>query len=155
MKREFSLAMRSLLFIAIAVAAWLIGIVIGQENAIIILNPNASTATIREVGKPNISAMLDYNNGDIDVIDNIELSSHANLWEVLLDVEKQGRIKLDENEDWPKVGLQWYGINGMYNTGDARWYLWLNNEYVSELPDNIVVKNGDVLYFKYLSYFPR
>ena len=71
MRKEFSLAMRALLFIAIAVAAWLMGIIVGQENAVIILNPNTSTANVREASNPNVSIMLDYNNGDIDILENI------------------------------------------------------------------------------------
>ena len=46
MKKEFSLALRALLFVAIAVGAWLIGIMIGQENAVTILNPYTSTAKV-------------------------------------------------------------------------------------------------------------
>ncbi|MFW0862540.1 MAG: hypothetical protein ACKKL6_03050 [Candidatus Komeilibacteria bacterium] len=147
--------MRALLFVAIAIGAWLVGMVIGQENAVTILNPNTSTANIRESNIPRVSMMLDYNNGDIDVVDDIELTSHSNLWEALIGAEEQGKIKLGQNEDWLENGLLWYGINGLYNSSESRWYIWLNNDYVSELPDKFSVKNGDILYLKYLSYYPR
>ncbi len=155
MRREFNLVIRALLFIAIAIGAWLMGMVIGQENAVTILNPNTSTANIREGGQPTVSMMLDYNNGDIDIVDNIILTSHANLWEAMLAAEEEGKLTIGQNEDWIENGLLWYGVNGLYNSSESRWYIWLNNEYVSELPDEINVKNGDILYFKYLSYYPR
>lgn len=155
MKQELSLTLRALLFVVIAVGAWLAGIVIGQENATTILNPNTSTASIRGGNTPSISMMLDYNNGDIDIFDDIELTSHVNLWEAMVGAASQDKINLGQNENYEEVGLQWYGMNGFYNSSTARWYIWLNNEYQSDLPDNILVKNGDVLLFKYLSYYPR
>lgn len=155
MREEFNLAMRSLLFIAIAVAAWLMGIIVGQENAVIILNPNTSTANIREASNPNVSIMFDYNNGDIDILKNVELKGQANLWEAMLGAQERGDIDLGYNDNWSEVGLQWFGINNYFNSTEAHWYIWLNNKYLSGLPDNIEVKNGDVLYFKYLSYYPR
>ncbi|MBL7022400.1 hypothetical protein ISR92_03730 [Patescibacteria group bacterium] len=155
MRREFNLVIRALLFVAIAIGAWLMGMVIGQENAVTILNPNTSTANIRESGQPTVSMMLDYNNGDIDIVDNIILTSHANLWEAMLAAEEEGKLIIGQNEDWIENGLLWYGVNGFFNSSESRWYIWLNNDYVSELPDEINVKNGDILYFKYLSYYPR
>jgi hypothetical protein len=155
MKKEFNIILRALLFIAIAVAAWLIGIMIGQENAVTILNPDVSSGTLRNMTNPVFSVMIDYNNGDIDTIDKIDMKSKANLWEAMNGVDSSEGLRLNQNEDYPDNDLQWYGINDFYNSGDARWYIWLNNDYQSSMPDQIVVKSGDVLYFKYLSYYPR
>lgn len=155
MKKEFSLVLRAILFVAIAVGAWFVGIIIGQENAVTILNPYASTASIRDSSAPRVSMMLDYNNGNIDIISGVELTSHANLWEVMLGAASQDKISIGQNENYEEVGLQWYGVNGFYNNSETRWYIWLNNELQSGLPDSIVVKNRDVLLFKYLSYYPR
>jgi len=155
MKQEFSIALRALLFIAIAVGAWLMGIVIGQENAVTILNPYTSTANIRSGAIPAVSIMMDYNNGNIDIFDEIELISHANLWEAMVGADSMDKFNLGYNDDYLDNSLQWYGINGVYNSDGSRWYIWLNNKLQSELPDTINVKNGDVLLFKYLSYYPR
>lgn len=156
MRTEFSLVLRALLFIGIAVVVWIVGVMVGQENTVTILNPYVNYGGIRSGGSPTVSIMLDYNNGQMQSYDNLQLIGNNNLWAILTNLSDDEKIRLVYNNDIDKAGLTWFGINGRNNiSGGVRWQVWVNNVYQKQALDNIVLKAGDIINFKYFYYLPR
>jgi len=155
MRKEFSLIMRALLFVALAIVVWVVGVMIGQENTVTILNPYADSASVRSVGQPAVSIMMDYNGGQINTYHQLSLIGGNTLWRVLAGLSDQGKIKLAYNSDFTEAGLKWFSINGRAdNVGGIRWHVWVNNVYQSTKFDNIELKSGDAVTLKYLYYNP-
>ena len=139
---------------SLAVIIWIAGMMIGQEQAITILNPQGGLKSIF-IRNPSIqvSLMLDYGNGQIQVYPDVQLTYSQSVLELLEKVDKLEEVKLNLTYQLNKgTGeLEQVTINNLQSYPDGReWLVWLNNELQTELLDKIKLKARDIVELKYI-----
>jgi hypothetical protein len=153
MNVKFGFIIRMLLIVALAVVVWIVGVMVGQENTVTILNPDISMTGRQSFSNPQVSIMLDFDNGQIDVYDELFIIDNKDLWTVIKNLSIREELDLDYNKDWAVNGLDWYRLAGKTTSENgSSWHVWINNIYQTKDLSNIMLKNNDVVSFKYLYY---
>ncbi|MFH1667698.1 MAG: hypothetical protein ABH884_01570 [Candidatus Komeilibacteria bacterium] len=153
MRVNHGFVIRIILLVSLAVVVWIVGVMVGQENTVTILNPEASITGRQSFSNPQVSIMLDFNNGQIDVYDQLFIINDKDLWTALKNLAVREDLQLDYNKDWAINGLDWYRLqNKLTSESGVTWHVWVNNQYRDEDLTDIILKNGDVINFKYLYY---
>ncbi|OIO46442.1 MAG: hypothetical protein AUJ28_02480 [Parcubacteria group bacterium CG1_02_37_51] len=155
MRVNHGFVIRIILLVSLAVVVWIAGVMVGQENTVTILNPETSVTGRQSFSNPQVSIMLDFGNGQIDVYDQLFIINDKDLWAALKNLAVREDLQLDYNKDWAINGLDWYRLqNKLTGESGVTWHVWVNNQYRTEDLTDIVLKNGDVVNFKYLYYQP-
>ncbi|MFW0837588.1 MAG: hypothetical protein ACKKL5_01160 [Candidatus Komeilibacteria bacterium] len=153
MKQSLSMPIRIVLVLAVALIVWIVGVMVGQENTVTILNPDTSYTGMHTNTQGTVNIMIDYNNGDIATYNNLPLATNHSLWAVVKRLADQEHIPLSYNDDFDTVGLQWWRLAGRGNVqGGIQWHVWVNNVYQNKSWDKIELKPGDIVSFKHLYY---
>jgi uncharacterized protein YybS (DUF2232 family) len=81
MLERFNKTTRIIIGATLAVIIWIIGILIGQEQTVLILNPEGNlTNFITRSRTIQVRAMLDYSDGQIRVYPEVKLNKSFTLW---------------------------------------------------------------------------
>lgn len=133
---------------------WIIGIIIGQEQTILILNPEDGLRSfITRARTIQVSAMLDFGEGRVAVYPSVVLSYGESVLAMLnkLNTGQQSKLYLTYNQDEKDGTVSDLSIGG-YIAGDwgKSWLLWVNNVLQTEDISRVRLKARDVVELKYV-----
>jgi len=151
---RFNQSTRIIIAVALAVLIWVIGIIIGQEQTVTILNPEGGLKSlITRTQTIKVSLMLDWGNGRIKVFPEVILNYGDSVLELLDKVDSLPdsglafQYRLDE-----KTGeLASYSIGGYSGQPEGKkWLVWLNNLLQTKELDQVRLRASDVIELKYI-----
>ena len=154
MLERFNQSTRIIIAAALAVLIWVIGIIIGQEQTVTILNPEGGLKSlITRTQTIKVSLMLDWGSGRIKVFPEITLNYGDSVLELLDKVDSlpdsglDFQYRLDE-----KTGeLASYSIGGYFSQPEGeKWLVWLNNLLQTKELDEVRLRASDVIELKYI-----
>ncbi|HLC64370.1 MAG TPA: hypothetical protein VJK25_03450 [Patescibacteria group bacterium] len=154
MLENFNRTTRIIVAVALAILIWVVGIIIGQEQTVTILNPEGGLrALITRTQTIKTSLMLDWGNGQIKVFSDVSLNYGDSVLQLLSKVNLMENSDLNFNfkrhEDSGE--LQSYSIGGYASQpGGKQWLTWLNNSLQTKEIDQIRLKANDVVELKYI-----
>ena len=137
----------------LAVVIWIAGILIGQEQTVTILNPEGGlSGIITRTRSIQTSLMLDFGDGRIKVYPEIKLNYGASTFNLLKQVSLvDKKLDLKYTADPETQEVKNFSINGYNSTeADKKWQVWLNNQLQTEGINQIRLKSGDIIEFKYV-----
>jgi len=138
---------------ALAVVIWIVGVIIGQEQTVTILNPEGGLGgLISRTRSAQVSLMIDYGNGQIKVYPEVKLSYGSSAFDLLKRIEsidKKFSLTYNINEEDQKVTDLAINNYQSYSSGQ-QWLVWLNNTLQVDTVDSVRLKSGDVVGFKYI-----
>ena len=137
----------------LAVIIWIAGILIGQEQTVTILNPEGGlNGIITRTRSIQVSLMIDYGDGRVKVYPEIKLIYGASTLSLLKQIkssDKKFELSYTDNQETQSVTD--LSINGFKNTENGKkWQIWLNNQWQTEGVNEVRLKSGDIIEFKYV-----
>lgn len=154
MSERMNKTTRIIIGVAVAVIIWIVGIVIGQEQTITILNLEGGFRTLLSHNPSiQVSLMLDYGDGIIKVYPDVSLIYSQSVLELLEKVDKSEEKKLNFAYQLNKATgkLEQVKIGNFQSyAGGREWLCWLNNKLQTEDLNQIKLKAKDVVELKYV-----
>jgi hypothetical protein len=140
--------------ISLAVIIWILGVIIGQEQTITILNPDRDLKTIlNRSPKIAVNLMLDYQDGRIRVFPEVPLTYGQSVFNLLDRLKQNPAIALafEYNLNKQTGQLESFSLGGLVNLVDGpKWQLWLNNNLQTKGLTAVKLKAGDIVELKYI-----
>lgn len=154
MLEKFNKTTRIIIGATLAVVIWIVGILIGQEQTVLILNPEGElTSFINRARTIQVSAMLDNGNGMIKVYPEVKLNYGDSVLKALNRVNEleNKQLKLSYQMDDETKAVTQLIINGYESNPLGRqWLVWVNNILQTEDVGKIRLKAGDIVELKYV-----
>lgn len=99
----------------------------------------------------NISLMLDFGDGNIEIIHSINVKRSDNLLSALQELKNAGeQIKDMKIQDYGEMGVLITSINGFTNgQNNNYWQYYVNNEQPMLSIDKYILSNNDVVELKF------
>ncbi len=144
---------RIIIGVALAVIIWLVGVYIGQEQTITILNPEGALGNIiTRVKNTQVSLMLDYGDGRIKVYPTVKLTYGATVLDLLKRIKTIDQaLNLTYSFNQETNSVVNLAINHYVNLpAGKKWQLWLNNIQMTRDISQIRLKTGDIVELKYI-----
>ncbi len=153
MHNHLNRATRIIIGGTLAVVIWIAGILIGQEQTVTILNPEGGlSGIISRTRSIQVNLMIDYGDGRVKVYPEIKLTYGASALSLLKQIEsidKKFELNYTDNQETQEVSN--LSLNGYQSTEySKKWQIWLNNQWQTEGVNEIRLKSGDIVEFKYV-----
>ena len=152
MERHFNRVTRIIIAGTLAIIIWIVGVIIGQEQTVTILNPEGGLGgLISRSRTAQVSLMLDYGTGEIKVYPEIKLSYGSSVLDLLdrinnLESEFNLNYSLEDN-----IELTSFTISDYPNILDGKnWLVWIDNGLQVDDYNLIKLKSGDNIELKYI-----
>lgn len=153
MQNHLNQTTRIIIGVALAVVIWIVGIIIGQEQTVTILNPEGGLGgLISRTRSVQVSLMIDYGNGQVKVYPEVKLSYGSTVFDLLKRVSSiDKKFILNYVEDKENQEVANLSINDFQSyTNGQQWLVWLNNSLQLEAVNKIRLKTGNVIELKYI-----
>ena len=153
MKQYFHKITRVIIGGTLEIVIWLTGVFIGQEQAVVILNPEGALGNIiTRVKSAQVSLMLDYGDGRVKVYPEVKLTSGATILDLLNRIKTIDQaLNLTYNFNQDKKSITNLAINHyVSNAVGKKWQVWLNNLQIARDISQVRLKTGDMVEFKYI-----
>jgi len=130
-----------------------VGIFLGQDfanlNEILKTGKDSSELITQRHDKVEVSLMIDYGNGEIDVYEDV-LLDNPTVFELLKKVTGENKLEFSFNDKYKDLGILVESINGKRNdfSKNQFWQYWVNNRYANVASDKYQLKNSDVVLWK-------
>ncbi|OGL81123.1 hypothetical protein A2936_00795 [Candidatus Uhrbacteria bacterium RIFCSPLOWO2_01_FULL_47_25] len=127
------------------------GLYFGYKN----LSPSKITANpqrelVTTQGQPKISIMVDFEDGTVKTMNDIEVNNNANLLDTMKNAFATTNIPL-EYKEYAGLGALVTKIGDKSNgTGTSYWQYWVNNKRPDVGASSYQPKNGDIIEWKFL-----
>jgi len=150
MWRHLNQTTRIIIGLTVAVLIWISGVLIGQEQAVLILNPQGGwRGFVNRDRIIQVSLMLDFGDGQIKVFPEPRIKYGESVFNLL----KSLPIHLDtaDRQAEPAGQIIDLTIDGYVSDPQGKqWLVWLNNQLQSEDLSQIRLKSGDIIELKYI-----
>lgn len=127
------------------------GLYFGDKNlspSKITSDPQKELATVQE--KAKISIMIDFEDGKLTTLNDIEINKNANLLDTMKSALAADNIPL-EYKEYAGLGALVTKIGDKSNgTGASYWQYWVNNKRPDVGASSYQPKNGDIIEWKFL-----
>ena len=153
MKQSLNKTTRVIIGGTLAIVIWLTGVFIGQEQAVVILNPEGALGNIiTRVKSIQVSLMLDYGSGQVKVYPEVKLTYGATVLDLLQRIKTIDQpLNITYNYNQDKKSVTNLIINHYAsNTAGKKWQFWLNNLLITRDISQARLKTGDIVEFKYI-----
>lgn len=154
MIEKFDKTTRIIIGAALAIVIWITGIIIGQEQTVLILNPEGGfKSIITRTRVIKVSLMLDYGNGGVEVYPEMRINYGDSVIKILESANRLENNKLDLQYQQDRITgeISTLSISGYQSfPNDKQWLVWLNNNLQTDNLDKILLKAGDVVELKYI-----
>jgi len=154
MLEKFDKTTRLIIGLALAVLIWVVGVLIGQEQTITILNPEGGLKSIlNRAPTIKVSLMLDFGNGQVLVLPSTELIYGQSVFQLLEKINKDESAGLTFSYQSNKETgeLTNVSFNGYFSqNGGKEWLIWLNNKLQTLPLNQIKLKAHDIIELKYI-----
>jgi len=152
MWKHFNTTTKLIMAIALAVIIWIAGVLIGQEQAITILNPEGGLGNIITRARTiKVSLMIDDGTGSVKVFQWITLPYGNSVLDLLNQVKKEGKIDLAYAQDEETKAISSLTLNNLNSTDNGKsWMVWQNQSLITEPANKILLKSHDLIELKYL-----
>lgn len=106
---------------------------------------------ILEDNNYSISLMVDFGEGNIETIKNINVQKTSNLLSILQELSNTNeKLKDIKTQDYGDMGVLITSINGYTNGNDGNyWQYYVNNEQPMLSIDKYILLNNDVVELKF------
>lgn len=155
---KFNKTTKVILGIAVAILIWISGIVIGQEQTVLILSPEGGIrGIINQTKIIKVNLMLDYGGGQIKVYPEMKLNYGDSILKLIEAADRLENNKLDIHyqEDSLTGGISALSINGYQSLpNNKEWLVWLDNNLQVDDLNKIKLKSGDIVELKYIKLQP-
>ncbi len=152
---HFNKTTRIIIGLALAVIIWIVGILIGQEQTLVILEPEGGLKSlISRTPTVKVSLMLDYGNGAVTVYPDLEVAYGQSILQLLNKLAKTEKNKLKINYQLAKDNsrLSDFSLNGFVSySGGRQWQAWVNNQLQSRPLNLVKLKARDIVELKYIN----
>ena len=154
MFERFNKGTRIIIAVALAVVIWITGILIGQEQTILMLQPsNDFNSLITRTAPIKVSLMIDFGDGRVEVYPEVVIKYSQSVVKLLEAVDNlqpnQLQIKYQLEEETGEISN--LSIKGYPSTAYGKqWLVWLNNNLKEENFSKILLKSGDLVELKYI-----
>ena len=131
------------------ILALIIGFGVGSS---VVEAPRQTTSPLssEKQEKPKISIMIDFENGKINTINDVEIKENVNLLNIMKNALAAANIPF-EYKEYSGLGALVTKIDDKSNgTGNSYWQYWVNNKRPDVGASSYQLKNGDVIEWKFL-----
>lgn len=145
--------------IIIVITVFLIGFYYGQlKSKELIQNNDLSNNQAQEEQrdseetKKTASLMIDFQNGELKIFNDLELTENTSVFDLLKSALEEGGVDFVYKDYGGELGALVESINGVENNmKDGKyWQYWLNNEYAKVGASVQKIKNGDIIEWKFI-----
>jgi len=145
MNRTF---LKSVAALVVAVVIFIFGMSVGKSPAF----APTSLEVARDTETQTTSVMVDYGNGKITTISDIQLQVTSTVFDVLKSASEKNNLDLKYKDFGGDLGIFVESIGGVGKdpAGKKWWQYWVNNQYSQVGASGRVVKPGDVILFKFI-----
>lgn len=153
MLERFNKTTRLIIGICLAVVIWIIGMLIGQEQTVIILDPEGGLRNIiNRSPSIKVSLMLDAGAGRVYVYQDQQLNYAQTVFDLLKKVDQPGaKLNFNYNLNPASGELKSFSLLNQSNVQNGpEWLLWLNNHSRTEPLNQVKLKARDVIELKYI-----
>lgn len=152
MLERFNATTRLIVAICLAVVIWIVGVIIGQEQTVTILNPEAGLSNIiNRSPSIKVSLMVDQGGGRVAVYQDQPLSYGQTVYDLLKKINQlDPNLNFTAEVNQQNGELKSFSLAGLNNAANGPgWLLWLNNRLRPEPLDKVKLKARDVVELKY------
>ena len=152
MIERFNLTTRLIIAIALAIFIWVVGVIIGQEQAITILNPEGGLVNIiTRTRTIKVSLMIDDGAGSVKIFQWVALPYGQSVLDLLNEVKKEGKIDLFYQQNEKTQVFSAFRLNNLNSTDNGKkWLVWQNQQLIMEPLNRILLKANDFIELKYI-----
>lgn len=152
MLERFNATTRLIIAICLAVVIWIVGVIIGQEQTVTILNPEGGLRNIIYRNPAiKVSLMVDSGGGRVAVYQDQQLSYGQTVYDLLKKINQvEPSLKFIADLNQSSGELKSFSLSGLNNIANgSSWLLWVNNQLRPEPLNKVKLKARDVVELKY------
>ena len=152
MIEHFNRTTRLIIAIALAVLIWVVGVIIGQEQTITILNPEGSLINIITRARTvKVSLMIDDGTGSVKIFQWVSLPYGSSVLDLLNEVKKEKKIDLSYKQNEKNQEFSAFRLNNLSSVNNGKeWLVWQDQQLITEPFNRILLKANDFIELKYL-----
>ena len=153
MLERFNTTTRIIIAACLAVVIWITGVVIGQEQAVTILNPEGGWSyIINRAPAIKVSLMVDAGAGRVTVYQDQQLNYGQTVFDLVKKINQaEPSLNFKATVDQKTGELKDFSLAGLSNISSGQsWQLWLNNQLRTEPLNKVKLKARDVVELKYI-----
>lgn len=154
MLERYNRTTRIIIAIALAILIWVVGVIIGQEQTVTILNPEGGfKSIITRARNISVSLMIDEGNGNVKVLSDNGFIYGRTVMDLLQKFKNQEELSLDYAQDKLSGEIAGFTLNNLISgkQGGFLWLIWVNHQLQTEQADKIKLKANDYVELKYIN----
>jgi len=154
MIERFNLTTRLIIAVSLAVLIWVVGVIIGQEQTITILNPEGGLENIITRSRTiKVSLMIDDGTGVVKVFQWITMPYGSSVLDLLNQVKKEDKISLSYKQNEETQEISSFRLNNFSSINNGKeWLVWQNQQLSTEPLNQVLLKSHDFIELKYLNF---